>query len=147
MRASDPQNESCAIASPFPNSGPVASGATEVTINGIQINCGIRTYPVSVQVSGLNSGQSLTFENEGANPLVVTTNGLSTFSAAETYGSSYDVTISTPPTTETCTIEYPAMASGTINGGILVYVPAEVHPSLLSSPTGCAQPGEYPPTW
>ena len=135
VRASDPQNETCSLASS--DTGAVPSNATFVEINGISINCGTRTYPVSVQVSGLNSGQSLTFENELANPLVVSANGLSTFSAAETYGSAYSVTISTPPATETCTIEYPAMASGTINGGILVYVSCGTSPtSLLNNPNG-----------
>jgi hypothetical protein len=61
------------------------------------------TYTLSGTISGLASGSQVTLLNNAANPLVVTTNGVFTFSTAIAYGGSYSVTVNAQPTGQTCT--------------------------------------------
>ena len=64
------------------------------------------TYAISVTVTGLAAGSSVTLENEGANPLVVTSNTTVDFAGSVADGAAYDVTVSAQPTApaQTCTV-------------------------------------------
>ncbi len=53
-------------------------------------------YTVSVDVSGLASGNSVAFRNNGVDPLLVSTNGLTTFVTPIRDGNAYDVTVHPP---------------------------------------------------
>ena len=134
VTVSDPQNESCGLTAPFSRLGSVTPNAP-VPINGIPISCGIVTYPVSVWVSGLASGQTLQLQNSGVDTLTVSTNQLSSFSTQLTYGSAYDVTILTQPSGETCAVQGTGM--GTVSLYATVYVNCGTGTtSVLSNPNG-----------
>jgi hypothetical protein len=54
--------------------------------------------------SGLNSGQSLTLQNNGGDPLVVNSNGGFTFRERLVLGEKYDVTIRSQPQGQVCQV-------------------------------------------
>jgi uncharacterized protein (TIGR01370 family) len=62
------------------------------------------TYAIGGVVTGLNSGQQLILSDNGSNSLTVTQNGDFTFSVPVASNGSFAVTVSTQPTTETCTV-------------------------------------------
>ena len=70
-----------------------------------------KTYTIGGTVSGLNSGTSVTLLDNGGNSLTVTANGIFTFKTALASGATYNVTVSTQPTGETCTV---TNGSGTV---------------------------------
>ncbi|MYM75141.1 hypothetical protein GTP56_23505 [Duganella sp. FT134W] len=105
-----PSGYTCSLAS---GSGTATQGTT--SISTIAVTCQVAVlamsnFNVGVTVSGLASGQSVTFAN-GASTLVVSGNGLYLFADsyvkqavyAGTLGG-YDVTVKTPPTGQTCTL-------------------------------------------
>ena len=55
-------------------------------------------------LTGLSGGTTVQLLNNGANPLVVSTNGFFTFSTAIQSGSTYNVTVGINPIGETCTV-------------------------------------------
>ena len=55
-------------------------------------------------VTGLSGGTSVTLENNGTDPITITANGTFTFDARIPGGSNYNVTVSTQPLGETCTV-------------------------------------------
>jgi hypothetical protein len=65
---------------------------------------GVTTYTVGGSVTGLNSSASLVLQNNGGNAVTVSGNTAFTFSTALNGGSSYNVTVSTQPTGQTCTV-------------------------------------------
>jgi hypothetical protein len=66
------------------------------------------TYTIGVTVSGLTAVNSVTLLDNGTNSLTLTGSGTFTFSTALPSGASYNVTVGTQPTGETC-----AVTSGT----------------------------------
>jgi hypothetical protein len=62
------------------------------------------TYTVGGAVTGLNANASVTLQNSGGNALTVSGNTTFTFSTALNGGSSYNVTVATQPTGQTCTV-------------------------------------------
>lgn len=60
------------------------------------------TYTVGGTVTGLTG--TLVLQNNMADNLTITTNGVFTFRSPIGYGSSYDVSVLTQPTGQTCTI-------------------------------------------
>jgi hypothetical protein len=85
----------------------------------------INSYSVAVNVSGLVSGNTLELQNNLSDNLIVTSNGISTFSTSLTDGLQYSVTVVNQPTTpaQNCSV---MGASGTINGtDIIVDVTCE----------------------
>jgi sugar lactone lactonase YvrE len=135
VTVSDEGHEACAITAPSSKYSNVTPN-TPVSINGIQISCGTVTYPVSVWVSGLTSGQSVQFQNSGVDTLTVSNNGIISFSTQLSWGSAYDVTISTQPSSETCTVQGTGM--GTIDPNALVFVDCGTSGAtgVLSNPNG-----------
>ena len=99
-----PTDQTCLVAN---GSGTIASA----NVTNISVTCTTNTYTVGGTVSGLGSGKTLVLNNMGGNPKTVSSNGTFTFSTALTAGSSYSVTVATPPTGQTCLV---TSGSGTI---------------------------------
>jgi hypothetical protein len=143
---SDPFNESCQIARPI--TGGVVSN-TPVSITGIQITCGVVTYPIQVDVGGLAAGQSVQLQNSGTDTLTVSGGvnffpNFPQFPTRLTYGSAYNVTISTQPSSETCALQ--GSGTGTIGVYNTVYVTcggSSGTPSVLNNPNGLALSNDH----
>ncbi|MGA7218475.1 MAG: hypothetical protein WBX38_09180 [Candidatus Sulfotelmatobacter sp.] len=73
------------------------------------------TFTISGTVSGLTGGTVVLQDNAGGAPLTVTGNGLFSFSTPMASGSTYAVTVVTPPTGEACTV---ANGTGTITANV-----------------------------
>jgi len=91
-----PSGQTCAVTS---GSGTVASS----NITGVQVNCITNTYSISGTVSGLN-GAGLELQNNGGDNLAIGVNGSFTFSTKIASGNSYDVTVLTQPSGQTCAV-------------------------------------------
>jgi hypothetical protein len=85
-------------------------GSTSKTYT-VMVTRDISTYTVGGTVSGLAG--TVTLQNNGADALVVATNGSFTFATAVDDGSTYAVTVSTQPTGQTCSV---TNGDGTISG-------------------------------
>jgi hypothetical protein len=72
---------------------------TQVTrnVSNITVSCSTNTYTVGGSVSGLGTGQQVTLDDNGGDPLTVTGNGAFVFTTSLTYGSAYTVTVGTQP--------------------------------------------------
>jgi hypothetical protein len=77
----------------------VASNITTVVVA-----CKPKTFTIGGTVSGLSTGASVTLLDNGADSLAVTVNGKFTFKTPVASGSTYNVTVGTQPTGETCTV-------------------------------------------
>jgi hypothetical protein len=73
-------------------------------VSNVQVTCSTNTFTVAGAVSGLASGQQVTLQNNGTNPVTVTANGSFNFSTPVAYNGSYAVTIGTQPTGQTCSV-------------------------------------------
>ncbi|HUW75535.1 MAG TPA: DUF3443 family protein [Gallionella sp.] len=62
------------------------------------------TYTVGATVTGLNGSTSVVLQNNGGSDLTFNANGTANFSATMPSGFTYDVTVLTQPTGETCTV-------------------------------------------
>ena len=94
---SQPTGETCTV-----NNGTGAGVVANIT--NVNIVCAINTYTISGTVSGLDSGQQVTLNNNSANPTILTTNGNFSFSVPVTYNGSYAVTVGTQPLNQTCSV-------------------------------------------
>ena len=61
-------------------------------------------YTIGGSVSGLDSGKTVVLQNNAGDSLTRNANGVFSFSTAINAGSTYDVTVSTQPTGQTCTL-------------------------------------------
>ena len=102
--ASQPSNETCTITNA---SGTVASA----NVSNVSVSCVTNTFTIGGTVNGLNSGASVTLLDNATDSLTIITNGTLTFKTPLATGATYNVTIATQPTNETCTI---TNASGTV---------------------------------
>ncbi len=73
------------------------------------------TYTIGGTVSGIPSGDSVILANNGTDMLTVGANGSFTFNKQIASGSSYAVTVQTPPPGETCTV---LNGNGTANANV-----------------------------
>ena len=101
--STQPTGQTC---TPSKNTGTV--GSSNVTT--VVITCTSPTYSIGGTVSGL-TGTGLQLQDNGGNTLSVTANGSFTFSTQLPSGSTYDVTVFTQPTGQTCT---PSDNTGTV---------------------------------
>ena len=69
------------------------------------------TFTIGGSVSGLTTGKSVTLLDNGGDSLTVSVNGKFTFKTALATGATYNVTVGTEPTGETCTV---TLGSGTV---------------------------------
>ena len=88
----------------------VASNITTVVVA-----CKPKTFTIGGTVSGLSTGASVTLLDNGADSLAVTVNGKFTFKTPVASGSTYNVTVGTQPTGETCTVTGGSGSVGTAN--------------------------------
>ena len=73
-------------------------------VSNVAVTCQAQTFGVSGTVSGLKAGTQLTLMDNGADPVVVSSNGSFSFSTPINYGGSYSVTVNQQPTGQTCTV-------------------------------------------
>ena len=93
----NPGGQTCVIAK---GTGTVNSS----NITSISITCTNNTYTVGGSVSGLASGQSLVLNNNGSAVMNVASNGNFTLPGAYVSGYSYNVTLATQPSLQTCLV-------------------------------------------
>ncbi len=105
-----PSDQTCTVAK---HKGTANSNVT------VTVTC-VATYSISAAVSGLTgTKQGLTLKNNGEDKLTISGNGTFTFSSRYKAGKTYDVTVYTQPTGETCTVANP---TGTIESDVTVTV-------------------------
>ncbi len=100
--SSQPATQTCTVSN---GSGTV--GSTNVT--NVQVNCSANAYSIGGTISGLVGSVSL--QNNGGDTLTQNTNGSFTFATPVAEGSTYAVTVSSQPATQTCTV---SNGSGTV---------------------------------
>ncbi|MCW7503002.1 LamG-like jellyroll fold domain-containing protein [Leptospira paudalimensis] len=83
-------------------------------ITNVSVTCGIGAgfYEVGVNVSGISG--SISVQNNAAETLTISSNGLTKFSTLQLTGSNYAVTITSQPAGTVCTFDNPLLAFGTI---------------------------------
>jgi hypothetical protein len=91
----------------------VGAGVT-AAVTGVSVLCSADTYTISGTVSGLAAGSQVTLDDNAADALTVTANGVFTFATPVVAGGSYAVTVGTQPTGETCTV---SGGQGSLLGG------------------------------
>lgn len=74
-----------------------------------------RQFTVSGSVSGLASGASVALSDDGGSGLTVSSNGAFTFSSPVTAGGSYDVSVTTQPSGQSCAVTNASGAGITAN--------------------------------
>lgn len=92
---SQPVAQTCTVAN---GSGTV--GGANVT--NVTVTCSTNAYTVGGSVVGLSG--SLILQDNGGDSLVINSNGSFTFATPVAEGSSYNVTVSTQPAAQTCTV-------------------------------------------
>lgn len=89
------------------------------------VNCSNNTYTVGASVSGLTDGAVMALRNNGGDEISFVTNGTHDFPMGVTYGGAFNVTVSSQPVGQTCTVSLPLGAeggSGTVAGDTRVIV-------------------------
>ncbi len=107
-----------------------ASVASGSAVN-LVVSSGPATYAVSVTVSGLASGQSLTVQDNGADSLTFQNNTTQQFAILLALNTTYSVTVSVQPMLEACTV---AGGSGPVTGPVAVSVSCSLAPPSTSYP-------------
>ena len=94
-----------------PNSPPqtctVVDGSGTVVANnvtGVRVECTTNRYTIGGTVTGLSSGEKLVLQNNASDALTVSVNGTFRFATSSISGNSYDVSISSSPTSQYCTV-------------------------------------------
>ena len=82
-----------------------------LNVTDISVTCTLNGHSVGGSVSGLQSGHSIVLQNNGGDNFTVSSNGDFTFTTTLQSGASYDVSILTPPSGQSCTLNN---GSGTI---------------------------------
>ncbi len=95
-------------------SNGTGSGVVALVSNA-NVTCSSTTFTVGGTVSGLTSLQQLTLLNNSANQTNVSGNGAFTFSTSVAANSSYNVTVGSQPSAQTCTVSKGAGAGVTAN--------------------------------
>jgi hypothetical protein len=137
-----PTGETCTVTG---GSGTV--GTKNVTT--VKVTCASSTtFTIGGTVNGLNSGTSVTLLDNGGDSLTVSANGAFTFKTALASGATYNVTVGTEPTGETCTVTNGSGKVGTSNvtnvavacssstGGGAYWIPYSASPVSGANPPG-----------
>jgi len=104
-----PTNQTCTVTN--------GSGTASANVTGVQVSCSNLppiTYTIAGTVSGL-TGSGLVLQDNGGNNLAVSANGAFIFSNSVAAGAAYNVTVSTQPIGQTCTV---TSGSGTANANV-----------------------------
>jgi hypothetical protein len=103
----NPSGQTCAVAS-----GTGTIGAANVT--GVAVSCAsVPTYSVGGSVSGLSG--TVVLQDNGGDDLSVAANGAFTFATQLPTGAAYNVTVSTQPAGQACTVSNGSGTVGTSN--------------------------------
>jgi len=105
---SQPITQTCTVTN---GSGTI----TNANITNVTVNCSTNTRTVGGSVSGLAASESVMLQNNGSDNLTVNSNGSFTFSTPVAQGASYNVTILTQPSTQTCTVTNGSGTAGASN--------------------------------
>lgn len=105
---SQPATKTCTVTN---GSGTI----TNANVTNVIVNCSTNTRTVGGTVSGLAASESMVLQNNGGNNLTINSNGSFTFSAPVAQGATYNVTILTQPTTQTCTVTNGSGTAGASN--------------------------------
>jgi hypothetical protein len=103
-----PIGETCTV------TGGSGAGVT-ANVAAVSVACSVDTFTIGGSISGLGGGLQVTLQNNGADPLTLTANGSFTFPTAVAYGSSYEITVGTQPTGQTCTVSSGSGSAVTAN--------------------------------
>lgn len=102
--ASQPAGQVCTVAQ--------AHGvAVTRDVDAVAVTCSDVRFEVTGIVSGLDAGQQVTLVNNGVDPVQVAADGSLSFPTPVAYGSSYNITVSTQPTGQICSV---ANGAGTL---------------------------------
>ena len=108
--ANPPVGQNCSVVNGIGLVEEALGSVTSVTVECVPSN-----IIVGGTISGLNSGATVTLENNGTELLTITGNGIGSqpfaFTKPATFGGSYSVVVSQQPANQNCTI---TPASGTI---------------------------------
>ena len=104
----EPTGQTCAVTNA---SGSMLSAA----VSNVAVVCSTQTFTIAGTLSGLNGGDQVTLLDNGGNPLTLTANGAFTFTSALAYDDSYNVTVQSQPTGQTCTVSQASGAAITSN--------------------------------
>lgn len=98
----------------------MGAGVT-ATVAAVSVLCSLDAYTISGIVSGLATGSQVTLDDNAADALTVTANGVFTFATPVVAGGSYTVTVGTQPTGATCTVSsgQRSLLSGNVSGVIV----------------------------
>lgn len=110
-----PKGQTCKMDS---NTGTVRRS----NVTSIKVTCTnhvAATYTVSGTLTGLNSGNTISLQNNGGNNLTRSANGAFTFSTSLVNGAPYSVSVLTQPAGQNCTVTH---GSGTINSASVTNV-------------------------
>ena len=79
-----------------------SGSGVSANVTNVNVLCATSTYTITGSVTGLSG--TLVLENNGANSTTITSNGSFTFATPVAYGASYNVTVGTQPSSQTCTV-------------------------------------------
>src|SRR5512135_1488666 len=100
-----PAGQNCTV-----GNGSGVMGTANVT--NVTVNCAdLPRFTVGGTLSGLASGATVTLQNNGADALVLDSNGVFTFATSLAAGASYAVAVGIQPTGQTCVV---SNGSGTV---------------------------------
>jgi hypothetical protein len=99
-----PAGQTCTVS----NSTGSVGAANIMTVT---VTCSVNSFTVGGTVSGLSG--TVVLQNNGVDAQSITANGTFTFTTSVAEGSTYNVTVQTQPTVQTCTV---TNGSGTIGG-------------------------------
>jgi hypothetical protein len=87
-------------------------------VSGVTVTCSTNTFTIGGTLSGLASATQVTLDDNGADPLTLTSDGAFTFATPVAYGGAYNVTVGTPPSGQQCAVangSSPSVASNVTN--------------------------------
>jgi hypothetical protein len=120
-----PTGETCAVTN--------GSGTANSNVTNVAVTCAA-TLTLSAQVTGLAG--TLVLQDDVGNPLTFTADGTQTFPNTYATGSTYAVTILTPPAGQICTLGSNAAGTITTNTTVQVTCTSSAVLSLSASVTG-----------
>ena len=125
--STEPTGQTCTVSN---GSGTIS----DANITDVAVTCTDNPEPLYT-INGTASGlglNSVTLQNNGADDLDVDANGVFVFDTALPDGSSYDVTVLTQPTGQTCGV---TSGFGTINGTDVLGVDVDCVDDVVAPPT------------
>jgi len=108
------------VAQPVGQTCVVVNGtgtSVNADVSNVSVTCTYQNFTVGGNLTGLASGQQVTLQNNGADPIILATNGAFTFSSSSHYFDTYSVSVSAQPgpSNEFCSV---SNGSGTISGTV-----------------------------